>query len=103
MELLALGAECVYQALEIYASSPQMQSRAAYLQSLGDVLKIKGELDNARTAYCEGLAFWEAQNHAAWTARFRERLESLDSQPHSDSKKGILIAQSTSSVSEREG
>jgi tetratricopeptide (TPR) repeat protein len=69
----------VTEALQIYESIPQLQSRAACLRSLGDVLKLKGNLEGARVAYCEGLAFWEnevaeGRGGESWVRRFQERL-----------------------------
>jgi len=74
-----LGRHMIEDALRIYEQIPQMQSRAACLRSLGDVLKIKGDLKGAKAAYCEGLAFWENEvaegcGGSGWVQRFRERL-----------------------------
>ena len=77
------GERMVNDALRLYASSGKEHSHAACLRSLGDVLKLKGDWDGAKTAYCEGLEFWEnevaeGRHGSGWVARFQERLESLE-------------------------
>ncbi len=77
---LNFGKRAIEDALKLYASLGKEHSRAGCLRTLGDVLKIKGDFAGAGAAYCEGLAFWEEQQHPNWTALFRERLHSLSEQ-----------------------
>lgn len=83
MGLFLPGEDLVREALQIYEQIPQMQSRAACLRSLGEVLKRKNDLEGARAAFCEGLEFWEnevtqGRNGSGWVKRFQSSLANLD-------------------------
>jgi tetratricopeptide (TPR) repeat protein len=70
----ALALRQAEEAVALYASLGEADSRAAALGTLGDLLARAGRAGEARALYEEGRAHWLGRGHDRWVERFDGRL-----------------------------
>ena len=75
--MLAEARRLVRQAIEIYKESGDEAAVCAAGGTLGDILKERGDIDQARELYQRGLTFWQERDHPRWIERFETRLQNL--------------------------
>ena len=71
---VGLGISLVQQAIATFAEVGNEGAVAAAQGTLGDILRARGEIKEARSLYEKGLAFWKERDHPRWIEIFEARL-----------------------------
>jgi len=71
---VGLGISLVQQAIATFVEVGNEGAVAAAMGTLGDILRTRGEIEEARSLYEKGLAFWKEREHPRWIEIFEARL-----------------------------